>query len=129
MKTILLVDDDFALVEDLTELLQDEGYRVVTAANGKEGLARLEKELPDLVITDLMMPVADGRQLLRGMRALPNLAATPTIMISSSDRTVALSDGIETLPVSAYIRKPFQWDKLLATIVQALGRGRTGQSS
>jgi DNA-binding NtrC family response regulator len=50
MKTILLVDDEYALVETLTELLQDEGYRVIAAANGKDGLTRASAENPDLVI-------------------------------------------------------------------------------
>ena len=70
MKTILIVDDEYALVENLAELLRDEGYRVVSAANGTDGLARVASEKPDLVITDLMMPIADGRELVRGVRAL-----------------------------------------------------------
>ncbi len=71
MKTILVVDDDYLLVESLTDLLDMEGYRVVSAGNGKDGLARLEKEIPDLVLTDFMMPIADGLDLIWGVNALP----------------------------------------------------------
>jgi len=60
MKTILVVDDDDLLVQSLTDLLELEGYRVVSTENGKDGLARLEKENPDLVLTNLMMPIADA---------------------------------------------------------------------
>ena len=78
MKTILIVDDEYALVENLTELLQEEGYRVVSAANGKDGLERLQKEKPDLVLTDCMMPLADGRELVRSMQALPEFHWSPS---------------------------------------------------
>ena len=65
MKTILVVDDENVLVETLTELLEFEGYHVVTAGNGKDGLAQWVKEDPDLVLTDLMMPFTDGLQMVR----------------------------------------------------------------
>jgi two-component system response regulator VicR len=70
MKTILVVDDEYALVESITELLQEEGYRVVSAGNGRDGLAMLQKEKPDLVLVDFMMPIADGKELVGGMRSL-----------------------------------------------------------
>jgi CheY-like chemotaxis protein len=128
MKTILVVDDEFALVENLTELLQDEGYRVVSAANGKDGLDRFQKEKPDLVLTDFMMPLADGRELVRGMRAFPDVGSVPVIMMSSTTKTVALSGADGTLEVSAFLKKPFPWEKLMDAIVGLIGRGEQGSA-
>jgi CheY-like chemotaxis protein len=122
MKTILVVDDEYALLENLTELLQDEGYRVVSAANGKDGLERLKKEKPDLVLTDHMMPLADGREVVRSMRALPDFRSTPVVMMSATTKTVALSDASGAVEVSAFLKKPFRWEKLLETIVGLIGR-------
>lgn len=125
MTTILIVDDEYALVETLTDLLQDEGFRVVTAANGKDGLERALAERPDLVLTDLMMPISDGRELIRGIQADPEIAATPIILMSSSPKSVALANG-ETGPlnVAAFLRKPFHWRSLKEAIEAVVGKGR-----
>jgi two-component system response regulator VicR len=123
MKTILIVDDEYAIVETLVDLLQDEGYRVVFAGNGRDGLARLEKENPDLVIVDYMMPIADGRQLVREMRALPAHQSTPVVMMSAAARDAALSDGQGgQLDVSAFLSKPFSLEDLLERVFQLLGK-------
>ena len=122
MKTILVIDDEYAIVEVLAELLQDEGYRVLSAANGKDGLARLEKENPDLVIVDFMMPIGDGRELVERMRALPAHQSTPIVMMSSATQQIALSNGLGgKLEVSAFLRKPFKLDSLLETVNTLIG--------
>jgi CheY-like chemotaxis protein len=123
MKTILVVDDEYALLDTLTELLQEEGYRVVSAANGRDGLARLQVEKPDLVLTDLMMPIANGRELVRGMRALAEHHSTPVIMMSATTKEAALSDDRGELEVSAFLRKPFPWQKLREVIIRLIGEG------
>jgi CheY-like chemotaxis protein len=123
MKTILLVDDEYALVEILTELLQGQGYRVVSATNGREGLTLLPIERPDLVVTDFMMPLSDGRELLEGMRALSEFKSIPVVMMSSTTKKVALATPNGALEVSAFIRKPAPWKKLLDTIVRLIGSG------
>jgi len=64
-ETILIVDDEFGIAEFLTDLLVDKGYRVITAANGKQALARIAEEKPDLVLLDFMMPVMDGAATLK----------------------------------------------------------------
>ncbi len=120
MKTILVVDDEFGLLENLVELLLDEGYEAVSAANGKDGLLRLQEASPALVITDFMMPIADGAHLVRGMRALPEFVETPVIMMSATPPSVALAGG---LAVSAFLRKPVDWDTLAAAIVRLIGEG------
>lgn len=122
MKTILVVDDEYALVENLAEMLADEGYRVVSAANGKEGLQRAQEDKPALVITDFMMPILTGADLVRGMRALPLLSDTPVIMMSATLKSVALADG--TVDVADFLKKPFEWQKLLDAVVRLIGSGK-----
>src|SRR6266852_4239075 len=126
MKTILVVDDEYFLVETLSALLETEGYRVVSAANGKDGLAQLVKESPDLVLTDLMMPVADGLQLLRGLHALPDFRSLPVVMMSASRQGVARSRHPKgrSLGRSAFLRKPFDVDELLPIIERLIGKGK-----
>src|ERR1700687_5388796 len=111
MKTILVVDDENVLVETLTELLEFEGYHVVTAGNGKDGLAQWVKEDPDLVLTDLMMPFTDGLQMVEGAHALPAFRALPVVLMSAA--TVAKAKQVG---VSAFLGKPFDVDQLLAVI-------------
>ncbi len=122
MKTILVVDDEYALVESLIELLQSEGYRVVSAANGRDGLARLQKEKPHLVVVDLMMPIADGKELVRGMRALEDHRSVPVIMMSAAAKEVALPFQDRALDVARYLRKPFRFERLLEAIEQLVGK-------
>ncbi len=83
MKTILLVDDEYGLVETLGELLEEEGYVVESASNGKDGLVRAAAARPDLVLTDFMMAIGDGAELARAVRALPGLERIPIVMMSA----------------------------------------------
>src|SRR6266852_6179662 len=125
MKTILVVDDEYFLVETLSVLLETEGYRVVSAANGKDGLAQLVKESPDLLLTDFMMPVANGLELMREVHALPDFRSLPVVMMSASSKSIALLTHPKASPVrlSAFLSKPFQKDELLAVIERLIGKG------
>ena len=120
MKTILVVDDECFLVECLTQLLEEAGYHVVSATNGKDGLAQLVKEHPDMVLTDFMMPVADGLEMVRGMHALPEFRSLPVILMTAwygGDAPSPRTDG-----VSAVLNKPFELDELLAMIERLIGK-------
>ena len=119
MKTILLVDDEYALVETLTDLLEQEGYVVVSAANGRDGIARAQETKPDLVLTDFMMPIGDGAELARGVRQLPGLENVPIVMMSATARSVALAKA--GTDVALFLRKPFSWKQLLSVVVSFLG--------
>ena len=125
MKTILVVDDDDLLVESLTDLLELEGYRVVSAENGNDGLARLEKENPDLVLTNLMMPIADALYLVEGVQAPSKLRSIPVVLMSTSHQGVPLS--ARTVGVSAFLRKPFGLDELLPIIERLIGKSEPGK--
>jgi CheY-like chemotaxis protein len=82
--TVLIVEDEFAIANLLEMVLSEEGYRVVTAANGQQGLQRLAEGLrPDLVISDCMMPILDGPEMLRAMRESEDQRDIPCIIMSS----------------------------------------------
>ena len=126
MTTILVVDDEWTLVETLIEMFEEKGFRVVSAANGKDGLDRAVEEKPDLVLTDFMMPIADGRELVLALRALPEFATMPIVMMSATLRAVALADGANgSLPVSAFIEKPMSWKALFSVISGLLNAPRS----
>ncbi|NNC18020.1 response regulator [Corallococcus exiguus] len=115
MKRLLIVDDEFAIVEALEDILSLEGYDIVTAYNGDEGLQRLMTSKPDLVLLDLMMPVMDGGELLRRIRAHPDLCDLPVVVMSAG----RLTDE-ERRASSHFLAKPFELDDLLGTIAKQL---------
>src|SRR5215218_2266377 len=79
LKTILIIEDERVIADILSTVLEDEGYKVHVADNGKEGLASLKAVHPDLVLCDLMMPVADGRAVGYAMSANPDYKSIPLI--------------------------------------------------
>jgi CheY-like chemotaxis protein len=114
MKTILVVDDEFDIVDVLSDLLTAEGYRVVTASNGREGLTRAAEAHPDLILLDRMMPVVDGAEMLRLLRQEPELDRIPVIMMSAAEgRRLA-----QELGCSAFLKKPFDLNTLLETVAR-----------
>jgi len=117
MTRVLIVEDEALLAMMLEDLLHDEGFEVSTAGNGKEGLATLREDRPDVVLLDMMMPVMDGPAMLRAMEADTALAGIPVIIISSlPEQTVRERvDGY-----AAYLRKPALSQSLLATISDVL---------
>lgn len=105
MAVLLVIDDEFSVTEVLKAMLTDAGHEVVTAANGRQGLERVNERPPDLVLVDVMMPVMGGPALLMAMHEDPILHQIPTIIMSSlPESTVAESTkGM----YSAFLRKPF----------------------
>lgn len=110
MKKILLVDDEYGIVEVLRMLLADEGYEVVTAADGQQALDLLGELTPDAVITDQMMPLVTGTELFRAMRKLPALRKVPVVLISSAP----LLPSSAALPWALFLQKPFDFEELRA---------------
>jgi CheY-like chemotaxis protein len=121
MTTVLVVDDEPLIALALEAALQDAGYRVSTAANGRQGLERLAETRPDLVLLDMMMPVMNGQAMLAAMAADPNLRGIPVIVLSSlpEEAVRARTDG-----VAAIVRKPYTADEVLRAITGVIGEVR-----
>lgn len=124
MRTVLLVDDEHAIVDALAGILEDEGYRVLTAAHGREALARLAETRPDLLVLDVMMPVMGGRELLLQLRASAEWRALPVLMMSAVPREVLERQEGSRLPCDEFIEKPFDLHHLLATVDRLAGPER-----
>jgi len=80
---ILLVDDDVTLHQMYAERLKAEGYKIISAFDGEESLAQVEKEMPDLVLLDIMMPKINGIDVMKKMRAEPKTANIPIILLTA----------------------------------------------
>ncbi len=116
---LLVVDDEPALRDALESSLAFEGYEVTTATDGFEALDAVERDHPDLVLLDIMMPRMDGLTAVRRMRARGDTA--PVLMLTARD---AVGDRVTGLDVGAddYLAKPFELDELLARVRALLRR-------
>jgi CheY-like chemotaxis protein len=117
VKTILVVDDESPNAEVLSFILQEEGYRVVCAMNGQQGLERVAEESPDLVLLDYMMPVMDGATMGRALRSTPRGRAIKLVMNSSMTESALRAHFTD---YDAFLRKPYDIDGALATIRRLL---------
>ncbi len=116
-RRVLLVDDDEAILETVRCALLDRGYQVVVARDGAEALACAERDAPDLILLDLVMPKRSGLTVLDRLSRQPG--APPVIMMTANEaqkqRDFAISRG-----VTAYISKPFEMEHLLSEVEAAL---------
>jgi DNA-binding response OmpR family regulator len=121
---ILLVDDESAITENLTPILKRSGFDVKTASNGAEALEIIQIETFDLIVTDVLMPRMDGRELLRTLRRNDNWI--PVILLTqigeAVERAMALEEGADD-----YINKPFEPHELVARIKAVIRRVRPGK--
>ena len=119
MDTILVVDDEPAILAMLVDVLAEEGYAVLAAPDGMAALELLAGAAPDLVLTDATMPRLDGAGLVRRLRARAGLRGVPAILMSAvaPPDLVGLGDG-------AVLPKPFDLEALLDAIAAALGAAR-----
>jgi DNA-binding response OmpR family regulator len=118
-KRILLVDDDFEIIESLRVVLEAQGHEVLVARDGNQGLAMAEREDPDLLILDMMMPKRSGflvLEKLRRSRPVPLRIIMITANEGSRHKAYA-----EMLGVDDYIRKPFGMDRLVESVNRLLG--------
>lgn len=119
---ILIVEDDPSVIELERVLLEDEGYEVVTAKDGLEGLLKTEFRHPSLILLDLMMPVVDGARMFEELRADERLASTPVVIVTGMSDAHDVFD--ELVGRENVIIKPFGLDELLARVVALAGPGR-----
>jgi two-component system alkaline phosphatase synthesis response regulator PhoP len=119
---ILLVDDDVDLVKVMSGALESKAYEVIVAYNGQEGLEKARKEKPDLVVLDILMPVADGFTFADQFRKDPALAKIPVLALTSFSESLGQPFPFE---VTEYILKPIKPRDLVAKVEQFLKKAET----
>jgi len=125
---ILIVEDETSLVEILTYNLQREGYDVLSASDGQQGLQRARSHLPDLIVLDLMLPVLEGLEVCRALRADPSTRDLPILMLTAKAEEVDEIVGFH-LGADDYVTKPFKIKPLLQRIKALLRRRRPDDPS
>jgi serine/threonine-protein kinase PpkA len=124
MTTVLIVEDDDAIRNNVTRLLRLEGYDIVAAVNGREGLERVRDVRPDVVITDIGMPEMDGFALLEAIRSDKSIATTFVMILTALDDRASMRRGM-TAGADDYLAKPFTRVELLEALESLLKkRGR-----
>ena len=114
---VLVVDDDAEIIDTVQFALKQKGYEVIIARDGNQGLAMAEKDEPDLVILDMMMPKRSGFLVLEKLKTLGNAVKVIMITANEGSRHKAYA---EMLGVHEYLRKPFAMDKLLECVERLL---------
>jgi DNA-binding response OmpR family regulator len=114
---VLVVDDDAEIIDTVQFALKQKGYEVLIARDGNQGLAMAEKDQPDLVILDMMMPKRSGFLVLEKLKSLGNEVKVIMITANEGSRHKAYA---EMLGVHEYLRKPFAMDKLLECVERLL---------
>ena len=120
-KKILVVEDDDETRELLRMALERRGYMVFTAEDGVQGFEEAVRSRPDLIVTDVTMPAADGAHLVRRVRDTPELAETPILVTTgfgTGNATFTLSQG-----ATAYEPKPIDPESFMATVERLIGKG------
>lgn len=118
-KRILIVDDDAEITTAISYALESKGYAVVVARDGNQGLAMAERDHPDLVILDMMMPKRSGFLVLEKLRRTEE-SPTRVIMITANEGSRHKAYA-EMLGVDDYIRKPFPMDRLIESVGRLIG--------
>lgn len=111
---LLIVDDVPDNLFLVSTILEEEGYEIITSSNGREALKEIEAQPPDLILLDVMMPVMDGYEVTRRVRAMKDLPFIPILLITAYDRANAVK-GLD-LGADEFIRKPIEADELLARV-------------
>ncbi len=121
MVTILLIEDTVEVREEITTLLEFEGYRVLQAENGREGIEVAQRNIPDLILCDIMMPEKDGYEVLTTLREDLSTVRIPFIFLTARARKEEIRQGMN-LGADDYIPKPFTVEELVSTIKTRLLR-------
>lgn len=121
--TVLVVDDNADTRVVVRWMLERRGCRVVEASDGREALEQAVEHRPDLVVMDLSMPIADGYEAIRSIRAREEFASLPVIAVTAFDRAVS-RDGAEAAGFDHYLSKPIDFKRLEVLVEKLTKSGR-----
>lgn len=120
-RRLLIVDDEPNLLMAIAAVLRGEGFEVMTARNGKEAFLQIARSLPDLIVSDIKMPLMDGFTLARQLRSAPHTELVPIVFLTAKDEIEDRIEGFQS-GVDVYLTKPFEPLELLAVINGILNR-------
>jgi DNA-binding response OmpR family regulator len=121
---ILAVDDSATVLEMIKSVLVADGYDVITAADGAEGLETARREKPDLILLDVMLPKLDGYRVCRLLKFDQNYKGIPIVMLTAKAEDAAVATGMRT-GADQYLTKPVEPDTLLAAVASEIERARS----
>lgn len=122
MKKILFIEDESALQRAATQVLNEEGYQILSALDGEVGLELAKKELPDLIMLDLVLPKKDGFEVLEGLKKDPETAKIPIIILSNLEGSSEVERAIE-LGATTYLAKTnYRLEEIVEKIKNILGK-------
>ncbi len=120
MATVLAVDDSASMRQMVSFTLKGAGYDVIEANDGQDALTKAQSSSPDLVLTDVNMPIMDGITLIQELRKLPNYKHVPMLMLTTESAGDKKAQG-KAAGATGWLVKPFNPDQLIATIKKVLG--------
>lgn len=120
MKTILIIDDEADIRKVVKVRIEKAGYRCLTAADGKEGLAVVAAEKPDLIILDLIMPVMDGVQVYHRLKMNSKTKHIPVIAFTAQDADTVVAKGQAAMDIVELVFKPFDAEGLVKIVERVL---------
>ena len=121
-KKILIADDEPNIVLSLEFLMKREGHAVSVARDGEQALAMIQRERPDLVLLDVMMPIRSGFEVCAAVRADETLAGVKIVLLTAKGRDTDMTKG-QAIGADAYVTKPFSTQELAARVRALLGQG------
>ncbi len=119
-KKILCIEDESEMIDLIKLILERKGFEVLGAVGGKEGLEVIRREMPDLILLDLMMPEVDGWEVFRQMKADEQMKDIPVIVVTAKAQSIDKVLGLHIAKVDDYVTKPFGPQELLASVNKVL---------
>ena len=125
-KRVLVIEDDANILLSLEFVLEREGYEVRSATSGREGLAAMRRDRPDLVILDLMLPDLSGYEVCQQARREPALAETPILVLTARAQDAERQKGLQS-GASEYVTKPFRVADLVERVARLIHAGQASR--
>ena len=119
-KRVVCIEDEPEMIDLVKLILSRKGFQVVGAMGGREGLEAIQREKPDLVLLDLMMPDMDGWEVYQQIKADPDLKQIPVVVVTAKAQSIDKVLGLHIAKVDDYITKPFGPQELLESIEKIL---------
>ena len=124
-RIVVVIEDDPEMIELVKLILAKDGYDVMGANNGREGLATIEEYQPDAVLLDLMMPDMDGWEVYQSMKAQDTMKTIPVIIITAKAQSIDKVLGLHIAKVDDYITKPFSPSELLNSVRKVIANAQS----